>query len=139
MKLTRDQFEDLKNQWYEKLKQEGFKDIELISSHALPRRFVSMSKEDRALIYTTSSEFFHKLQNEINKPQTTFRNDVDKYILMQYASGVKITSIVKELAERGTPRYKEAVRFIIRRYEMAWNIRKYSEKQLGRKKRGSLN
>lgn len=65
--------------------------------------------------------------------ETIFRNSVDRFILTRHAEGKKAFEIVEELKARGTPRFRHSVRFIVRRYEMLWGLRKYDPRQLGKK------
>lgn len=148
MKLTKDEFEELKSEWYKKLEETGFIDIEyerppqpseqafmvygdgkrhLIQTEtACMRRWLSLNSLKR----TTSEEYFRTLSQVAMDENTSYRNSTDRHILQRYSEGAKIVVIMQELEERGTSRRRNSIRFIIRRYEFIWGIRSWTKKQL---------
>lgn len=64
------------------------------------------------------------MEHALNDGRTIFENDLHRYILTRHIAGAMIKTIVEELAARGTPRERKAVWRTIRRYGIAWNIKK---------------
>jgi hypothetical protein len=78
-------------------------------------------------------EYYRLISQYVSSETTVFRSEVDQYILTRHAEGAKHSAIVSELEARGISKHRHSIRFIIRRYEMAWGIKKYSDKQLNKK------
>jgi hypothetical protein len=126
MKLTKAEFKKLQKQWYEKLKETGFKDIESqgqTSTHGSPKLNEVLKK--------TLEDYWTLIRHKVCDDLTTYRNEIDKYVLNRYAEGAKLTIIARELKNKKTPRHRQTIRDIIRRYEMIWQIRSYTPSQLG--------
>lgn len=121
MKISVEEFEKLQAFWYKRLEQQGFKDIETDKNPL--GIFIPTFEESQR-------DYFSVLYEIANDEKTTFKNDVHKYILRRFSEGARIKQIVDELVIRETPRERKSIRFIIRRYEMAWGIRFYTSKQL---------
>lgn len=124
MKLSRTEFEALKRDWYSKLKETGFKDIEETQGPVVP---------SHVRYYSLTDDYYISISKFVNAEDTVFKSELEKFVMLRHSEGAKKADIVRELTERGTPRYKESIRFIIRRYEMKWGIRRYSDKQLDRR------
>lgn len=137
MKQPKDEFRKLQKEWYKKLKDLGFNDIEIFKDDELVLS-VYKSRETRQEIkrkQLMTFEYFICLSQAVEDAGTFFRNEIDRYILRRFAEGAKIKIIVEELLERGTPKHRHTVRFIIRRYEMAWGFKYYTSNQLTFKKK----
>lgn len=121
MKLTKEEFNQLQKEWYERLKQGGFKDIEPILFQP------SVSRPDRHIykLKKNTQEYYQILGKMVSDENTIFKNAAHQYILTRYSEGALIKTIVEELKDRGMPRHRHNVRMIIRRYETAWKIRVY--------------
>lgn len=136
MKLAKDEFKKLQEHWYEKLYDEGFEDVEefkngeLVLKKFATQRFYRLNKFHRE----TRLEYFIILSEVALSEDTIYKNPADKHILIRYAAGAQIKVIVSELKALQTPRARDSVRFIIRRYEMLWGLRNYTNKQLHKKK-----
>lgn len=136
MKIPRDEFKRLQQQWYQKLVEHGFRDIEksigeeLVLIHDAAYCYREVDAFERQM----KEEYFRCMGQIVNDEDTEYRNDIDRYILIRHAEGAKVKSITKELEAKGTPRHRHSVRFIIRSYEMSWGIRKYTDKQLNMRK-----
>ncbi len=123
MKPTKEEFKKLQKLWYKRLEESGFKDIEKL--------------EDKPVYdppYLTK-EYYELIYQAVQDEKTVFRNNIHKYILTRHSEGAQIKAIVRELLGQGTPRDRKSIRIIIRKYEMAWNIRHYTLKQLNVKMR----
>jgi hypothetical protein len=125
MKITDAEFKQLQTEWYRKLADSGFRDVER-SGRVGP----SPTTSEEILIRET---YYSRLNEAIYDEQTEFRNEIDKHILTRHAEGAAINTIVNELREFGTPRQRKAIRFIIRKYVMNWGIRSFTRKQLNLK------
>lgn len=131
MKLSKDEFRALQQAWYKKLRRTGFKDIETPDGQflcAVPDAYRKMDLYNREI----RTEYFRFMGHAANDEKTVYRNQADRHILIRFSEGAKIKVIVEELTLMGTPRRRRAVRYIIRRYEMAWGIRSYNNKELDR-------
>lgn len=134
MGLSKEQFRALQEHWYEILEDSGFKDIEKITNGELVLRRSSST------IYSTyksdnfnkaMKEEYFRIMSQISQDiETKFKNEVHKYILFRYCEGSRIKEIVIELKARGTPRTRDSVRYIIRRYENRWGVKSYGPKEL---------
>jgi len=98
---------ELQSEWYDKLKKDGFEDIENknneLVSHASSmfyrgrRNNMSFTQimtdiESKQDYYSLASEFLHAYK---------FRRPVDKFIWEQHCEGVSYRDISKKLAEKG--------------------------------------
>ncbi len=125
MRLSKAQFKTLQQLWYQKLADTGFQDIEefkngelvLKQSYSHPlRHHTEHSAKDQ-------EEYFRFMSMCIMDKNISFKNDIDKYVLTRHADGATIKAIVTELNNLGTPRARNSVRFIIRRYLLVWRLR----------------
>ncbi len=125
-------FKELQKEWYAILKQHGFKDIEIVKEGELFLRHTDSTywyRKSRQM-NESNAEYLAVIRSIVGDKDTHFRNDVHRYILDRYGEGISIKEIVNGLVARGTKRNRKSVRFIIRRYEMAWKLRTYTAKQL---------
>lgn len=136
MKMPKHEFMELQRQWYRKLAEQGFKDIEVMEQGDM--RLCAASNVCFRYFDTYSMKFvedyFRCMFQMVNDETTVFANDIDRYILFRYCDGISQKQIVAELKDKGTPRCRRSIRVIIRRYEMAWGIKNYNRKQLNLKK-----
>lgn len=135
MKMPGGKLKELQKHWYRKLEESGFKDIEklvngeLVLKQDAPHSFWYMDSFEIKM----REEYHWAISYKINDETTTFKNKIDKLILQMHAAGSKIKDIVSSLISNGEKRNRASVRYIIRRYEMEWNIKRYSPKQLNKK------
>lgn len=138
MKLTKDEFRSLQQQWYQKLADSGFKDIERIRNDDLfvesPAFCLRHSKGRDEFDREMDAEYYRRLGHAVNDDNVVFRTEIDRYIMVRYSEGAKIVKITKELFAQGISRDRKALRAVIRKYEMAWGIVEYSRSQLHLKK-----
>jgi hypothetical protein len=130
-KLTKLEFLELQQQWYERLKLFGFNDIE--SNHN--GRFYLKSHISIQSLDEERKQYFESIRSKISDETTSYRSNLDKIVMQNHAEGSKIKDICQELSRNGLNRDRRAVRIIIRRYEMAWGIRYYTRKELDRRTR----
>ncbi len=125
MKLNKDQFRTLQELWYNVLAESGFHDIEqLIGGKLVLKRetFGIDKRYDTLESVRQREEYYRFMGHMVNDPNTTFKNDLERFVLSRHADGLKNHEIVRELALKGTPRHRHAVRFIIRRYLLVWKL-----------------
>ena len=135
MKMSKEELKRLQLEWYQKLADDGFRDVEVLKGEELIlrqsinypfRNTNSFTREMKEQYFTVMGQF--ALDENAH-----YRNEVDKYILIRHSEGAKIKDIVLELHAKEMPRGRASVRFIIRRYEMIWGIKFYTDKQLNRR------
>lgn len=137
MKPQKNELIRLQETWYKKLEDLGFKDIEKkkgddwVLSEGSSRLYERLDP----LSLKIREEYYEWLYRVVSSEQTIFRNDVDRFILCRHAEGIRIKQMVAELLSRGTPRNRNSVRFIIRRYELAWGLKRWNLKELNIKKK----
>lgn len=126
-------FKAIRDEWYQNLEQNGFKDIEKVCGEELVLRQFSQHvfKNVNDLAKVQKESYFASLSHAVHHAE--FDSEVDKLVLTLYADGQKIKTICAELERIGESRCRGAVRFMIRRYEHQWGMRKYTPKQLNRK------
>lgn len=125
MKLPKDEFEALKKHWYKRIADAGFTDIENKDfSNSSLKKVDSLTKEMK-------ESYYNLLCKAVNDEDVIFRNEIDKHIMVRYAEGATIKTIVEELKRHGvSAEFRRTVRHTIRRYETKWNIRHWSLKQM---------
>lgn len=135
MKMPGGKLRELQKHWYKILEESGFEDIErVVGGELVLKQYAAHNLWDsHPLDREMEEEYFRIVSHHTNDETTAFRNQVDKMILQMYSDGVKIKDIVQSLETNGVPRNRASVRYIIRRYEVAWNIKQYSPRQLNKK------
>lgn len=126
-----EEFKKQKKDWYQKLKESGFKDIEVVVGNEEKLRqyskgYANNDKLDyyQALTYYVSSE--------------SFDNETDEFIMIRCSNGTKIKDISDELKKNSKKRsHRETIRYIIRKYEVRWGIKNYKPSQLSSKREKS--
>lgn len=128
--MAKSAFKQLQQEWYQKLADSGFIDAEEFSGDDL------RLKQHAHHVYSEVDDFareikehyFNVIGQKVSDPETPFKNDDHRFIMTKRSEGEHIKDICEEL---GTLR-RQAVRYIIRNYEVAWNLRTYSRRQLHR-------
>lgn len=133
--MSREKFKSLQKHWYDLLRLSGFEDIEkLVGGELVLRQTANHQLRDvNQLDKEIREEYFTIIFHKINDEKTVFRNEVDRIIMQEHAEGAMIREIMRTLSIIGESRSRASVRYIIRRYEVAWNIRKYTPRQLNKK------
>jgi hypothetical protein len=131
-------FKALQKDWYKRLKESGFQDHEKFvnGEHELKelRPYKSDKCErddDSSNLKRSMKECYYILLGQC-VASYNFKSEVHRVILTLHAEGMRAYLIVRELKSLGTPRHRENVRYVIRKYEMKWGLRKYNKRQLGR-------
>lgn len=135
-KLSKDEFRSLQKHWYEKLSKLGFKDIETFKGgdFVLIQTAAHCYGGADEFVRESKADYFAAIARAAMDDGTFYRNEIDKHIIIRYSEGAKIKEIVEELLAKGTPRHRHSIRFIIRRYVMAWGLKHFNFTQLNIKK-----
>lgn len=132
MKLSKVEFQKLRDEWYQKLRDSGFKDIEhksyekLEGQHKNPKNKVQVTDGSLAdpLRFRADVKASYFVQiGHILDAGAKFKNYVDQYIFVRYIEGISLSEIALELKGMGKARHPRTVGRIIKRYEMRWKIR----------------
>jgi hypothetical protein len=142
VKITDNDFGKLQDEWYSRLEEDGFKDIE-----RKPDKNIRFAGKNGGLLNEGNLDHLNRIDtircyfaiiHEYAFDETAvFKSEMHKYILQRYAEGARLCDIVRELTKLGMPRDRKAIKFIIRRYEMEWKIKNYTPKQLGKRTRAT--
>lgn len=126
-------FKALQQAWYQRLRDEGFEDIEEFIGEELELKDKDLRRAGHRdyMRAEYDAEYFHVISQKVH--ETEFRNDVERLIMLSHSEGKKAVTICEELKQRGTPRHRHAIRFIVRRYEAKWELKTWSPTQLGKK------
>ncbi len=127
------EFKELQKEWYRRLHEEGFEDIEKVSGDELVLKQTSSYAYEAyggtdPVTRDSKEAYFHFVAQKIQ--ETVFTRDVDRIILTHHAEGKKIRHICEHLEAIGKRRCRGTIRFRIRVYEVKWGIRRYTPKQL---------
>jgi len=134
-KITPSEYEILKREWDRRLKEDGLGYIEDIENTNEDPYIIQVYKKLAPLQRVAQEEYFILVNMKVMNPNTEYKRPIDKLIMQWYADGVKIKTMVEKLAELGMPRERKTIRYIIRRYIMAWRIRYFTRAQLNLKEK----
>lgn len=134
MKTGERKFRELQRHWYKILEESGFEDIEEMINGRLVLKQSTTFRHNKTEPFDCQmdQEYFRQIYHRVNDELTTYRNEEDKIIMQLYAEGTKIKIIIEELKSKNLTRCRRHIRTIIRQYEMAWNIKNYSPRQLNK-------
>lgn len=121
MRLKPETFRELQRQWYRRLEESGFLDIE--RGETLLEYSSIKVREINGYTKGAKEQYFYHLGLIANAEGTAYNNETDRYVMIRYARGMRIKTIVDELKAIGTPRNRKTVSVTIKRYEIAWGIR----------------
>jgi hypothetical protein len=120
--MNQQQFNSLKKEWYQKLKDSGFQDIErevggLQLFHGRKNR-ISEILNIPYEVRLAKEQYFTLLCQILSDEETTFKNKMDKKILELHCEGVKNVAIAKEVHY-----HTLTVGRIIKKYVKKWGIK----------------
>lgn len=123
----------LYEEWNKKLRDSGFIDIEKVigKERVLIQHASNSYRQADKLSRESKSEYYSLISEHLNK--TFFDNNIDEKVMRLLSEGYKISEIVKKINTNGMYIHRQTVRFIIRRYENKWNIKRWNAKQMNRK------
>ncbi len=127
------EFLDLQEEWYKRLGDSGFKDIEAAghlkrySNGAFKGVHTMAEYEDRLQYYQKLRECVELFRLEIPAERITMEMRADGCTVLAISAALR--------ALRLRPYCREKVRYIIRQYEHSWGIRSWSLDKLTRPKK----
>lgn len=126
-------FKSLQRAWYARLEREGFRDAEeIVGGEYVLKQIAAHPYRGMGHLAIQTKEAYYRLLG-LQVQTGDFASEVDRLILTMFADGRRIKHIVEALHNLGTPRARNTIRFIIRKYEMRWGLREYTAKQLNKK------
>ena len=119
--------------WYKKLEKEGFKDAEININGDLRLRQISshVYKNSSAIERENKLKYFELLAVLVN--EKTFDNDLDKQVMTLKSLGSKTNEIAQRLK-----RHKQTIRYVIRKYENRWGLKKWTPEELDLKLKAAI-
>jgi len=125
VKLTKQEFKALQEEWYKKAKDSGFKDIEYIIGNieSLKESSSNCYRNEPNVRIQNKEEYFTRLTHIVEDPNTTYAHLENKIIMMRHSEGAKIKDIRTELQLLGVNKDRKSIRLIIRRHEDKWNLK----------------
>jgi len=132
-------FKRQQDEWYQKLNEVGFNDIERIPnaygdgscnvfwdlSKGVPSAYMGKHPTCRESMLDYYLLLSHGFDNEKN-----FATDLDRIVMAFFCDGMEPRQIVRELAKLGIKRHRKTMTFIRRRYEHKWGVRKWTRLQM---------
>jgi hypothetical protein len=118
------QFKKLQEKWYKKLK--GFNDIE--SNEKLKQNAPNCYRQADIVERNAKLNYYLLLGEKIN--ENKFDCYEDKLIITRIAEGYQIKDISAELKKLKKKCHRQTIRFIIRKYELRWGLKKWNQEQL---------
>lgn len=118
--FTSKSFKELQHEWYEKLAESGFVDIENdeeeVKQYAA-NSYRGASQEERI----AKLDFFMKLSQHVMS--THFKNKTERFVMECYANGIKQVNIRKRLASIGIQRHRITIYRTIQKWLRIWNLK----------------
>lgn len=120
----------LYNKWNDVLIDDGFVDQEKLVNNELELKQFSSNAYQQApeLIRENKQTYYEILLQKVQIEE--FDNKADKIIMSRTAEGYKIVEISKELKKIKQSSHVETIRYIIRRYENKWGVKKWKPEQM---------
>lgn len=125
---------ELKKEWDKKLKDSGFKDIEVEvnGNRCLRQRAIpSLSKAARET-FKQKAEYYLTISKKFVRQK--FPNDLELMVMNHHADGKKIKEIQELLLDYGFKKHRTTITFIIRRWQKRWRLKNWTPKQMNLKK-----
>lgn len=128
----------LQKEWYKKLKNSGFQDIEkeikgecvLKSQSTCEGKYAGIYRFMSQVEREAKEDYFRILFQKASQEQN-FLDDSDKLIMERTAEGKNIREISEELIERKLHKYdRHTILYVRRRYENKWGIKKWTKQQM---------
>lgn len=127
-------FKKLEKAWNRKLRNEGFEDAERIidSVHGHQRRMTQRAsnayRQASEIERNNKSDYYRLLGLYTHDEE--FTDQVDLLVMFWRSQAYKISRICEELELLGHRCHRQTVRFIIRKYEHKWAIKRWTPSQL---------
>lgn len=130
MKWNTKSFNELQRTWYQRLKDEGFRDAEeLVGTELILKTdsVVSSIQRDTARCQLKAL-YFDLIQKMIS--ETQFESPIDLTILLRHSEGKRSPEIIAELNNMGMEICQKLVLTRIKSYEVRWGIRRMRRQPL---------
>jgi len=129
-----DSFKKLQQKWYEKLKKSGFDDAERVVGDELKlkQRATNAYVQAPRVVRQAKLDYYRALCEYVHREK--FKNEADELIMLRRSEGITIKQISKELKKLGFKHHRQTIRYVIRKYEHRWNIKKWSLDKLTSKR-----
>lgn len=127
-------FKALQDEWYGKLKEIGFNDIEREYKGEIFLKEWASNAYRAGKVHSETveekTEYYRLLSGQFSDEQA-FEDDSDRLIMEKTCDGWTIAEISRELKERGWEKHnRDTIRYIRRRYETKWGIRQWPPEQM---------
>lgn len=127
-------FKALQALWYERLEAQGFEDAEeLVDGELVLKQNAQHPLKGADPIEIEQKSTYYRVIGA-RAHDHPFRKETDRIIMLMFAEGAKIKTIVEALTQAGARRCRESIRYTIRKYEMQWGLRQYTPRELNRVK-----
>jgi hypothetical protein len=121
-----DDFKRQQQEWYGKLAEAGFNDAETVIANDHKLKQYSCRREP---LNNNKLHYYQAITEYVNTQ--SFDCEIDEIVMFMRADGIKIKDISTELKKRGLERsHRETIRYIIRKYEVRWGVKKYKPSQM---------
>jgi hypothetical protein len=129
------EFKKQQREWYEKAAEGGtYKDIEKVvgGQSTLIQRASNAYRQAPRVVRQNKLAYYQLLATRVNEEK--FDDAVDELVMRMLADGAKIRSISDELKVRGHRHHRQTIRYIVRKYEVRWNIKRWKQSQMTSKR-----
>lgn len=123
-------FREANLEWNKILKESGFVDaeIELNGGVTLKQRATNAYRQASQLERDTRLDYYLHLGYWTHN--TKFPNKLEAFIMTRHAEGATIKEIVEEIKTKHRSLNRKTIRFIIRRWQTKWGIRRWNCRQM---------
>jgi hypothetical protein len=127
-------FKLLQKKWYEKLREADFVDVEheFDGEFELTQRSSNAYRQASFIVRESKVDYYRLIGHYTHNEK--FDDPVDEIVMKMVAEGAKIKAVSEELKRQGFKCHRQTIRYIIRRYENQWGIRRWNQKQLTSKR-----
>lgn len=125
-----DIFKTLQQEWYQRLRDEGFKDAEKLvgSELRLSQSTLHPYRHSNYISAQAKLEYYLMMSRCLDLEE--FDKKRDHLVMSMRSIGYRIVEIRKVLKLYGYKAHRQTIRFIIRRFEKKWKIRDWQNHQL---------
>jgi hypothetical protein len=128
------QFKKLRDQWYRKLAKSGFEDIEKLGHTSTEPVLITCTKiSSMTLAKEVAQEYYVLITHRVSSEK--FDCPEDEIVMRRISNGIRIKVISEELKSLGYKNERKTIRYIIRKYEQRWGIKKWKPEQLTYRKK----
>lgn len=119
------EFKDLEAEWYGKLEEQEFTDIEkTVNGKNLLKQNASNCYGRASITTIDAKQRYYELLQQAFEEEIEFKDCIERLVMERKSCGIRIKNICLELEEMGKKRYRGTVRKIINKYEAKWGVKK---------------